>query len=56
MLFYCEDGQTLEQVVQRNYGVCILGGFQNPTGHSSEQPTVAYPALNREPEQGPDDN
>lgn len=33
---------------QRDSGVLILADIQNPTGHSSEQPAVADPALSRE--------
>lgn len=28
-LFYCEDGQTLAQVIQRGYVVSICGDIQN---------------------------
>lgn len=39
--FYCECGQTLEQVAQRCCGFSLLGGTQNPTGHSPGQPVLA---------------
>lgn len=43
--FNCEVGQTLEQFVQRGYGVPIDGDTQNPTWHIPEQPALAAPAL-----------
>ena len=32
--FHYEDGQTLDQVAQRGYGIPILGDIQNLTGQS----------------------
>jgi len=43
--FYCERGQTLEQVAQRGRGASILAGTQNLTGHGPEQPAVGGPTL-----------
>ncbi|KAK4809646.1 hypothetical protein QYF61_002102 [Mycteria americana] len=42
--FYCEGGQTLEQVAQAGCGVSILGYIQNPTGRGAEQTALADPA------------
>ncbi|KAK4823761.1 hypothetical protein QYF61_006057 [Mycteria americana] len=38
--YYCEGGQTLEQVAWRGGGVSVLGGIQNTTGHSPEHLTL----------------
>ena len=43
-LFYCEGGQTLEEVAWRGCGVSILGDIQNPSGHGPGQPALAAPA------------
>lgn len=37
--------QTLKQVTQSSYGVSILGGIQNSTGHHTEQHAPADPDL-----------
>lgn len=34
LFFFCEGGQTLEQVAQQSCGVSICGDLQNPPGHS----------------------
>lgn len=44
---YCEDGQTLEQVVQQGCGFSILGDTQNSTGNGPEQLIVVDPTLSR---------
>lgn len=36
-MFYDEGGETLEHIVQRNYGCSITGSIQDQTGWSSEQ-------------------
>lgn len=43
-LFYCEGGQTLDQVVQRRRGVSVLGDSQNLAGHSPRPPPIVHPA------------
>lgn len=47
LIFYYEDGQTLEQVAQRDCGTSSLGGRQNLTGRGPEQPALNGPALSR---------
>lgn len=42
--FYCDDGQTLEWVSQKDCGVSICGDIQNMTGHSPGQLALADPA------------
>ncbi|KAK4811097.1 hypothetical protein QYF61_016383 [Mycteria americana] len=42
-LFYCEGGQTLEQVAQRGCGVSVLGDIKNPTGCGPEEPALVDP-------------
>lgn len=41
--FYCEGGQLLQRVSQRDSGVSICGDIQNPTGHSPGQAALAVP-------------
>lgn len=38
---------TLKQIVQKGWGVSILGNTPSPTGCSSKQPTAADSTLNR---------
>lgn len=38
--FYCEGGQTLDQAVQRSFGVSIWDCNQNLTGHNPGTCTV----------------
>lgn len=33
---YCDGGQTLEQVAQRDYVISFLGDFYSPIGRSPE--------------------
>ncbi|KAK4822670.1 hypothetical protein QYF61_019037 [Mycteria americana] len=47
--FYCEDDQTLEQIVHRGCGVSVLEDIQNLTVHGPGQPAPADPALSRGP-------
>lgn len=42
--FYSEGGQTLAQDARRGCGDSMLGGIQNPAGHSPGQPAVGDPA------------
>lgn len=35
-VIYCNGGQTLEQVAQRDYVISFLGDFYSPTGRSPE--------------------
>lgn len=44
---YCEDDQTLEQVVQQGCELSILGDTQNSSGNGPEQLTVVDPTFNR---------
>lgn len=46
-LFYCESGQILAQVDQRDY-LDHLNYQKKSAGHSPEQPTFTYCALTRE--------
>ena len=43
----CEDGQTLDQAVQRSCGASILADNQNPNVQSPKQPVLVDPALSR---------
>ena len=52
-LFYCDDGQTLEQVEHRGCGVAILGDMQNLNGCDREHSVLTDPALSTDVE--PDD-
>lgn len=36
--FYRENSQAVEQVTQKGCATSILGGFEDPTGKSPEQP------------------
>lgn len=45
--FYCEGGQTLQQVVQGGCEVSILGGIHIPNGCGPEQPALVDTALNK---------
>jgi len=47
-LFYCDSGQTLEQVTQRGCEASTFGVTQTPTRHSPEKPALVDPALSRE--------
>lgn len=44
-LFYCESGQILEQVGQRDCVVYILGYSYSLTGHGVEQSALVDPTL-----------
>jgi len=41
--FYCEGGQTLDQVAQRWCTISILGDIQNLAGHNPRQPAIVDP-------------
>lgn len=44
-VFYCEGGQTQNQVAQRGCGVSISEDTQNPTGHSEGQTPLGGPCF-----------
>lgn len=44
---YCKCGQTLKQVTQRGFRVCILGEIQKPIRYGPEQPSLGDLALYR---------
>lgn len=39
------DSGAMEQISQRGYDVFVLGGSQDPTGHSPEEPGVTLELL-----------
>lgn len=43
-----EDGQILEQVAQRGWGVSFLGDIQSPLEQGPAQSALADPALSRD--------
>lgn len=44
-IFYCDSGQTLEQIAQRGCEASIRGGIQIPTRHGPKKPALEDPAL-----------
>lgn len=47
--FYCEGGQTLEQVAQTGCAISILGAIQNLNKYYSDQPTPGDIMISRAP-------
>ena len=39
-IFYCESGETLEEIAQRGSGGPIPGNIQGQVGRGSEQPDL----------------